>query len=434
MNLTEDRLRAALMQTAEEIPPASIAPLTLPQAVQAGLAAAASNGQHGPARRTIKVLGVPAAAAVAVFAVIAASLALVGGSRQPRPLAPGARSVPPYYLTSGKPAPGHASRTSAIWLDAVLHDTFSGRPVATIHLPRPYSYISNFAGSANDRTFVIAGQKSATLMPGATAFFLARFDPANRKVTVTDLHIPKVMAPAHFVDGIALSPAGTRLAIAIGTPLQQGTWAAHKSATDVMVYSLPSGDVRLWTAQNVHIGEPVIQSGTSWSRVDNGNPVLQTAMSWSRSGMLAFNAQIGYKAGETVWLLNTSGAEGSLLGHSRLVLRLPGAETMWDSGGILTPDGTKIVAALWRWAPPPSLSSAVYWFSAATGKRISVRGYRPGKVDLLEWTNSSGNALVEDVIGESQSRGVLGVLIGNRFTPLRGVPAAAASAQVAIVF
>lgn len=364
-------------------------------------------------RRWIAVVAVPAAAAVAVVAVIAASVALSGGahpaSRVTNKQSASLRSVPPYYLAPGKLQgfPG-----GSLAKEGVLHSTFTGKPVATFHLPRPYYYISGFAGAGTGRTFVVTGRNTST-QRYATAFFLARFDPRSQQVTVTALHIPKVFHAVGFsgrtVTAMALSPTATRLAIVTQKISRTGgKWEAHNKLS---VYSLPSGRAKVWTIDNGVIGQPY--------------PPDPRVMSWLRSGTLAFTEYSG--TDPTRWLIrllnpSTSGG-GSLLEQSRLVVRLPDPSDVSDA--ILTPDGMRIVAAHdhWRIQTGKKLSvlqnSALYDFSTATGKIISIRDKsrsrtRLGASDLyVYWTNSSGSVLVVGVPGKG-----LGVLIGNRLTRL----------------
>lgn len=394
MSTIEDRLQAAADAAADTVAADSVPPLDL-----SGIP---SRPNHTPPRRRRRfAVLAPAAAAVAVVGVIIAATTLSGATHPPSRTtsqSAGLRSVPPYYLTAGElVVSGYLAK------EGVLHATFTGRPVATFQLPRPYDYISGFAGAGNGRTFVVAGRTTESARSYATAFFLARFDPGSRKVTVTPLHVPKVTynisrgGQGLFLTAMALSPTATRLAVA--------TLGFDKAAGSggVSIYSLPSGRAKMWTATQGEIGPQL-------ATIDRLDP---RAMSWSRSGMLAVNDN------NSVRLLNpaTSGG-GSLLEHSRLVARMPD-----PSEAMLTPDGRRIVAAEnkehYRGYPPrvTSVDSAVYEFSTATGKVISVRDKHHSRTSYLSvyWTNPSGSVLVVGTTGSG-----LGVLTGKRFTPLRG--------------
>ena len=185
MNLTEDRLRSALQETADEIAPDRIPPLRLPP----GLAAR----QH--ARIGLRRYRWPAAAAAAVLAVVAISVALTGG---PRPARLGQFTArlqpPPYYIALTAMSKGPTPR-----LDAVIHDTRTGATVATIKPPRPFTTFSEVTGAADDRTFVLAAQpRPWPVVRDPAAFFRARFDAATGKVDLTRLAVPELTAASEL--------------------------------------------------------------------------------------------------------------------------------------------------------------------------------------------------------------------------------------------
>ena len=108
MNTVEDRLRAALRETAGEVTPQSVPPLRLHGVRRRGVA--------GPAaRRRWAAWLAPLAAAASVTAVVAASLAIStafhGGHRAARGPAGPFAGVPPYYvvLTGKNPNPSRPS-------------------------------------------------------------------------------------------------------------------------------------------------------------------------------------------------------------------------------------------------------------------------------------------------------------------------------------
>jgi len=103
---------------------------------------------------------------------------------------------------------------------AVIRDTVTGATVATFQPPPPFDTFEYVTGAADDRTFVLAARNLSNdlgLAPcGLTRLFRARFNPAGRSVTLTSLPVPELPATSQ-VDGIALSPDGTRLAVALET-------------------------------------------------------------------------------------------------------------------------------------------------------------------------------------------------------------------------
>lgn len=388
------------------------------------------------ARRRLVLLAAPAAAVAAVVAVIVATVAVSGAPHAGRstPGLPGALAeLPPYYMTLGKLTPNKYSSTVAT--EAVIRDTATGGIAAVLRLPGPYTYITDIAGAADDRTFVLAGQATAAYGQGATAFFIASFDPANRTVTVEPLRVPSVTAPARHVDGIALNPDGRRVAIALTSMHKHGSHYVWSS--QISVYSLPDGRAKTWTAANSLIG--LFPEG----------PIDPAAMSWSGNGVLAFNGSIGSTSGDHIWLLNTATTGGSLRASSHFVVDLTG-HGVWnpDGEGIVTLDGTKVVAPVYRSDKRheetittgggkiklPEPLSQVDEFSAATGKTISQFYPIEPYLETVFWTNSAGSVLVISVQHQGSQPGRLGVLVRNRFTPLPAAPPVPGGLEYPIAF
>jgi hypothetical protein len=381
MNLTEDQLRYALRESAEEIPASRIRPLRLPAGAKA--------------RRRLPTLFAPVAAAAAVAAVIAISVTVAGHTAGPAgdrksPLpgppvsctAPSSGCIPRYYLD----------------LKGVIRDRITGATVATVQLPRSYRTIVTIAGSADDRSFVLAGHaKKGYGTP--VRLFLVRFNPATRAVTVSALPIPDI-GPGPTFAAMALSPDGSELATAV-------TSGSFSSAV-LNVYSLTG---RL-------SGRP----GKVWH--SSYNP---TSLSWSSTGTLALKS-----ATKGIRLLNTAAPGGSLLAHSRLAIgsySTLGGSAFVITSGVLTPDGTKILAVLWRQdRATPVLEQEIEEYSAATGRPIRTLDRATGQVpyvyETVEWTNSSGTALVVSASPGPGKVPVFGVLSGGRFHPIPRAPAA----------
>lgn len=394
--------------------------------------------------RRVRLLAAMAAAA-AVVAVIATSVALSGGTDTPRKadsrmiLA----SVPRYYMAlvgMKYKDPNQPSEYANNPQEAVIQDTETGAVLATIRPPDGYSSFEEVTGSADDRTFVLAAQvgkythNQYGLAP--VKFFRVRFNPSSGSATLTALRIPELpkfkTVDAGLV-GMALSPNGTEIAISVQPSAQKGLSGAMPPL-ELRVYSLHTGAVvRSWRQSGGITGfGPLI-----------GNEVDQDsgAVSWAGEGTLAFNwltfehvvrgklQPFSDYAG--VWLLNTNAASGGLMAHSRRVIRFPAnpdpnkVSFRWD--GVLTSDGTKIVAPVGVQGSPlgPTSTSAFEEFSAATGRPIrilhEVSTRAPG-VNAVEWTNSTGSVLVVDAPARRGGHYVVGVLSGNRFTPLPGAP------------
>ena len=131
--------------------------------------------------------------------------------------------------------------------------------------------------------------------------------------------------------GIALSPDGSKLAIALhgsGSPQAQRD-------PKIEVITLATGAARQW-----------VWPGTGW--VGNFKPIGEP-LSWTADGrMLAFQKWTGGNV--QVRLLDTT-APGSSLLSARLVVRFfnrDGVFTISPGNSIITPDGTKVVVPLAR--------------------------------------------------------------------------------------
>lgn len=440
MNLTEERLRAALAETAEEIPRGSIAPLALHQAASGPAAPVDASGRAAPVmwrgtgRRRIKILAVPAAAAVAVVGVTLASLAVAGGPRQSRPLGAGPNGelldqVPRYYM-----------QLEGAMHEAVVRDTLTGATLAKFRPPAPFNTFVLLAGAPDGRTFVLGAQDiprggRAT----GTHVFSVRVN-RGRATHLTALPIPEF--PSRGLGelyGLAVSPGGTELAIALSIDSVvhiHPNQAANVLHTQIEMYSLVSGrggqrDVKVWHATGLLSGP-------------NGN---QTAMSFARSGALAF-VWYGNHRDQGIRLLNTNSSGGSLLRDSRLVLPNPHTGAAWDDA-LLSTNG-KTIAAVWN-NPGVKISGHVSHgkvhltrepseaefqeFSAKTGELQRTLWPTYGtQGEYLVWANSSGSLLVvvaPATRGTKSAKTILGVLSGNKFVP---IPGAAVNMQSALAF
>jgi hypothetical protein len=206
--------------------------------------------------------------------------------------------------------------------------------------------------------------------------------------------------------GLALSPDGTMLAIAVepGGGVQQ-----------VRLCPVHGGKARTWSATGGTLGEPFAARSLSW-------PASQRT--------LAFNWLV--HTTRSVRLLNLDTAGGNLLATSRPVVTLadtaPREQPLYacQADMIITPDGSAIVCPTTgiRSAGQDgtvTFSAGYPEFSTATGRVIRIEGHWPmtgdDPVDLnLFWSDASGQVL----IGAVQSEGLtwFGVISGNRFTPL----------------
>ena len=238
MNTVEDRLRAALRETAGEVTPQSVPPLRLHGARRRrGMAGTA-------ARRRWAAWLAPLAAAASVTAVVAASLAIStafhGGHRAARGPAGPFAGVPPYYVVlAGKnPSPVACSGSSPR----------SGRPRPARcwpgHPAQALRHVQRGRRAGDGRTFVlVAAQWKVRTGDGgtfteatATKFFLLHLGAGGHIRQLTPLPIPRQPGGAFE---IALSPDGSKLAVALRD--------ASVGGPAIQVFNLATGSKRVWT-------------------------------------------------------------------------------------------------------------------------------------------------------------------------------------------
>jgi hypothetical protein len=430
MKTMEDRLRAATTQTAEQIAPGSIRPLSLHGQGSVGRrtrARRAAGAGRGSARWP-RVL-IPVAAAASVIAVVAASLAVTGGlgdghratsdakagragTHGTSPIvSPASRaalaSVPEFYVAM---TPGGMGRNNR----AQVRATATGAVLATVAAPAPYNTFSWVTAAADDRTFVLAAQEWTPIPSGSagapvgkrdddtpTKFFVLHLSADGRTARLSALPIP-VQPGSVWIDGIALSPDGSKLAVAVN-------WNGENDADinpAIAVYTVATGVSKRWLWPSMG----VIGNGKPW-----GSP-----LSWTADGRtLAF--QIVPESGLIEVRLLDTRAPGGMM-RSRLGVEwahgdVTGGDDPVINGGprdpanslrgyntLITPDGTKIVCLT-----TGTTATGVTEFDTSTGQVVSA-SYRQG-TDVL-WTNASGSTLIV-----SNARTV-GVLTGGHFTPL----------------
>jgi hypothetical protein len=397
MTSLQDKLRAALRETADEIP-AQAPPLYLsppPQASRNG-----RNGRNGRNARW-RAWAAPLAAAALVMAAVAGSLTVVGSLKhQPAAGAQaGPDGVPPYYvalIAAAKPRSDvnnmldSSSRADSA---AELRSTQTGAVLATITPPRPYVSFTGVTAAADDRTFVLSAQgrspSSAEPPFPAERFFLLRIDPpaqastarAGARMTLTAL--PARYVPAGYdIRGMALSPDGTRLAAEIANSV---LYAARLS-----VFDLAAGTERAWSVRPCARCFPD-GGGLLWFGVN-----IDT-LSW-----LADSQHVAFIWGNTVRLLDTRAAGSGLLTDSKTVVTWTGGDKGLDEwyGAILTPDGRTVlgVEELSRIGRNAPVREHLVRWSTATGHQTAVlnnlNALTRNDIEQILYTSNDGSVLV----------------------------------------
>jgi hypothetical protein len=354
--------------------------------------------------------------------------------------------IPRYYIAASGPQRAHGDLRP---VDAFVMDAQTGAVLATVRPPAGYSSFALFGGgAASGEEFGVAAQKGwqPVLDPDfryytsngrqPVTFFIVRFDPATRQVTLQkmpDLHVrfspgalygsggsqvTEQQISAFSVRGFALSPDGTRLAVMTGGVTPDG----QSQVTTVHVLPVTAGAVaRSW--------QVTVNSKTTLAGIYEISGGL--GLSWSSDGrFLATSATVGIT---TVLMLDTALPGGSLLADSRvftLSQQVPAgvAGNRLASGFnlMLTGDGTQIASSALiqdfdtanspgsphfnprTYKNPVALATAVATFSTASGNLMSLAAVTPyrtygssytvgiGAIGGIEWASSSGDVFVVD--------------------------------------
>jgi hypothetical protein len=427
MNFIEEHIRAATRAAGNTVSPDSVPPLELPT-------------EHprtdGWRRRWL----VPAGAAAAVVIVIAVTAVTVGPATRtrapsiapaataPGPMLPGpslasyvsAGVIPPYFVSVA--FTGNAAQSPA---NAVVHDTVSGRMLATIRPSIRGGTIVGVSAAGDDRTFVLDEQTwkkypvgvVAGGYPGPNSLYLLRLSSAGRVSSLSRLRV--TVPVTQVLLAFALSPDGHRLALAVA-PMK------GPARTDLEVVTLSTGSMRVWAANGI------FRSGGADSR----------GLSWTADGReLAFEWQannVGEFPGVEARLLNLTSAGGDLLAASRRVITTtrqfkPSGSTFQvtdaENEPVVTPDGSAIVTNSVYFQVKTKYSGKAWngrygfaEYSTRTGKLVRILGYwkiKPAGYFFTQvlWSSLSGRVLI-GVIPD----GRIGVINGNEFTPLNMPP------------
>jgi hypothetical protein len=327
----EDRLRAELRAESELIE--SVPELSLPAGGRAGR----RTRQRWPAWVT------PLAAAAAVLAVVAGTLTAVrvlsGSSAHSQTGAPSAAALPAYYAvtvsgdvtdyTSG----GTQYSSSVLGRSIQIRATATGAVVATVRPPAPYNDFAVLTGTPDGRTFVFGAERywgfrgaksplTGALDPAAPLRFVLLHVSPDGLTRWSALSMPMAIRPGQQ-PSIALSPDGTKLAVAYGGGGQ---------AAVLRVVTLTTGQDLTW--QWPHVSwTPLIQGQGAWT-ADERTVVLQqwNVVRGSSSHPVVLSTTTA------IWLVNATD-DGA---RTRLTLRAP-AGLSAPGGAYLTPDGSELI-------------------------------------------------------------------------------------------
>jgi hypothetical protein len=436
-----DRARAAMRAiagTVNDAPPLRLAaakdPVRVPDEARPGSRrrgarrpAGASRPRRAPRpwgrgreRRRRWSLLAPIAAAVTIVAV-AVTLVTIrdipnGGVAGP----PAATPLAGSSATSGVTATGVPEYYVA-WMqaDLVVGNTFTGQTIATVGVPAGVFLESVYGTAADDRTFIVTGQRQHGADAG-TVWYLLRIAPGSATpARLTPLPIPVRQDPA----GAALSPDGTELAVALpGSP------------ATLRVYSVATGALlREWsTTASGELTAEKVPSG-AWQ-------FTAMVLRWSSDGrQLAFTWNAS-----AIRILDATAPDGDLITRSELDAGigtgygLDGVSTTCNAAQGWQPITVTQGAAAGRGTVcagsaqfgRPQRNSIGFLLSygnshegtvgLASGSSYCSAQAEPVSGAYIGWANTDGSEVLGSQVCGRQSR--FGIFRGSTFTPLPALP------------
>jgi hypothetical protein len=420
----EDQLRAAGRAVSEQVRDLPRLDLQAPPAAGRARARAA---RHWPAGWLVPVAAAVAVVMVAVTLVAVRTLAGPAGpgAGQPGPATSAALAslgqVPPYYAAITKPSANIAPT------DVTIAATATGKALFTVKPPQGTAF-SEVTAAADDRTFVLAISQSPSSTSVVQAWDLLRVSPDATSYTLRRLPIPAL--PGTMLDGLALSPDGTKLAVmSSGEVIQLGS--VSETPATLRVYSVRTG-LALHTWQT---GSGQSYSYTTATALNNPTNTI----SWLANGHeLAFSYT----------LTETAGSRTTVTGVGRLDLNRPGTGLIADSTPVVqitgwrdgtcsflypTADGKSALCGTvvlpCKQSLPPLAFKAYSGVKGSFGLLYTVPAKGgvcvEGTAGVL-WASRSGSALVGIIVsapvssshGPGQFTTDIGVLADGRWTPL----------------
>jgi len=383
MTCTEDQFRAILREEAADIAQSSVPPLSLPDRQVADVVRSRARTAGLRSRRWL----VPLGAAAAVTAIAVAAAIIGSGDQLPQRPASGTASfhgVPPFYLVLV--ANGFVSE------QVVVRETATGKPIATAPAPPGYGlWVAAYDARAHG--FILAGADAQQ----RTTVFLAHFDPARERLTISRLPFPPMPLPI----AVAVSPDGSRIAFALAHYGQPTSTSA-----EIQIYSLAGRLARTWSAPG-------------FAGPGNGYPSL----AWGPGGTLAFLYFGGPPGSGGIRLLPVSARSGDLLAASRLAVRGSQPSRYGIVSFVMTDHGATFVAELFRSYVgqlrnrSQATVDELAVFSAGTGRELRAFWQSPQFDVGPVWSNPSAGppvVIAPPNVARSKS-GAVGVLIGTRF-------------------
>jgi serine/threonine protein kinase len=312
--------------------------------------------------------------------------------------------VPPYYVWINYHEPG------LVPSDAVVRLTANGATLGTIKPAAAADTIASVTGAADDRTFILDEHPFGAQSFPRNTFYLLHLSTAGRPGPVTRL--PITVPSGTGLDGAALSPDGSELAVAVAPNVGK----SNSDLLEVKLYSVATGAVlRTWSATG----------GIGFSEDD------PESLSWtSDKRTLAYlRSTPGNSPQQGIWLLNMSLGGSNLFANSRQVMSVNSTYSGLgcQPDDIITTDGSAVVCPATELLGTESdriAKSAYLEFSPTTGTvvRTLAKWTQTNAgvlaVDVL-WSNPSGSVLIGEI--PNKGDGEVGMITANHFTPLAGL-------------
>jgi hypothetical protein len=218
---------------------------------------------------------------------------------------------------------------------AAVHDSQTGQQLSQIKVPGVFGTNPNIAADGSDRTFIInATRPTPNGKNGVTALYRLHLAADGRSEKLTRLPVNLLPAGSNdTVDGIAVSPDGRELAVAL--QIYNSASNGLTSRGEVRLYSLTGGPTRTWTA-------PGDVPAMPWDPVWIGGSKL--AFVWQ--DQLKGSAVYFFTGRSQIRVLDTS-APGHDLLASHVLLKGGGKLGFIQSAGV-GPDGSPINVAAFQ--------------------------------------------------------------------------------------
>ena len=405
----EDRVRTAARARADLV--TDIRPLELP-------AARPRRVPFAPATRRWAGWLAPVAAAAVIVALALTLVSIrhsAGPPPAPVPVSPAVaaieKTVPEYYAELTGP--------NAV----TVGDDRTGAVVATVSPPGGATF-AGVTGAADDRTFVLDTQADGD---GSHAWYLLRVNPgASDPTQLSPLPIA-TLPGADQIDGLALSPDASELAVFFQPYGSFSTEGADKVLSGgphgpftLRTYSLSTGKaLRTWTAPAVR-NEAISMSGTAL-------PDNEVNLTWTADGRTLGFLFNPFTTPTYERMLNMTGAGTDLIADSRPVLAMADALPACDEEMMLTSDGRTTICGVGSYAPgggctAPKAEFALY--PVSTGKLAGFLYRDQRSCATAEawtiWARSAASAIGVLAIHGAGSKTTItvGVLTPGKFTPL----------------